>query len=124
VLLGPGGSVGAKHACADATVSAAPREGIGRLYGLSAATGRNCGMMIGGVRLEDRDVRALASILERPLRRRLEQALLFRAKVLALTRDEKAEVLSALERAPGGLEEVRELLLADETWQVRRRRLA
>jgi hypothetical protein len=81
-------------------------------------------MMIGGVRLEDRDVRALASILERPLRRRLEQALLFRAKVLALTRDEKAEVLSALERAPGGLEEVRELLLADETWQVRRRRLA
>jgi hypothetical protein len=78
-------------------------------------------MLFGGISVEDRLVRELAAILERPLRRKLEQALLFRAKIVALTRDERLAVLAALERAPGELEEVRELLLADEDWREGRR---
>ena len=66
-------------------------------------------MIFGGVWVEDRVVRELAPLVERPLGRRLEQALLFRAQVVALTRDEKAAVLSALERAPRALGEVRDL---------------
>ena len=78
-------------------------------------------MLFGGVSVDDRLVRDLAAILERPLGRKLEQALLFRAKIVALTRDEKKKVLAALERAPGEFEEVRELLLADDGWSLRER---
>jgi hypothetical protein len=74
-------------------------------------------MMIGGVWIDDPQVRKLTTIVERPVARRLEQALLFRAQVVAMTRDEKRAILSALERAPAGLEEVRELLVADENWR-------
>ena len=58
------------------------------------------------------------AVLERPLGRKLEQALLFRAKIVALTRDERAAVLAALERAPAQLDEVRKALLADENWRA------
>jgi hypothetical protein len=78
-------------------------------------------MIIGGVWVDDRHVRKLVPILERSLGWRLEQALLFRAQVVALTREEKRAVLSALERVPE-LEEVRELLLADEQWSEEGRR--
>lgn len=80
-------------------------------------------MIFGGVWVEDRVVRELTPLVERPLGRRLEQALLFRAQVVALTRDEKAAVLSALERAPRALGEVRDLLLADQNWPQGTRRL-
>jgi hypothetical protein len=84
---------------------------------------RNCGMLFGGVSVEDRLVRELAGILNRPLGSKLGQALLFRAKIVALTREEKAVILAALERAGGELEQVRGLLLADERWREGRRRL-
>ena len=80
-------------------------------------------MLFGGVSLEDRLVRELAGLLERPLGRKLEQALVFRAKIVALSRDERAAVLAALERAPAELEEVRKALLADENWRAGRRQL-
>ena len=73
-------------------------------------------MIIGGVWIDDRQVRELAAIVDRPVGRRLEQALLFRAQIVAMTREERA-VLSALDRAPANLEDVRELLLADESWR-------
>jgi len=79
-------------------------------------------MMIGGVWVDDRHVRQLAQIVERPLSHRLEQALLFRAQIVAMTRDERRAVLSALERAPAELEEVRELLSGDENWRDATRR--
>jgi cytochrome c-type biogenesis protein CcmH/NrfG len=81
-------------------------------------------MLLGGVSVDDRLVRELAAILERPLGRRLEQALVFRAKIVALTREEKEAILATLERAPGELEEVRRLLLADDSWREGRGRLA
>lgn len=78
-------------------------------------------MLLGGVSLEDRLVRKLAEVLNGPLENKLTQALVFRAKVVALTPEEKATVLSALERAPGELQDVRDLLLADDQWRLRRR---
>ena len=42
-------------------------------------------MLFGGVSVDDRLVRDLAAILEMPLGRKLEQALFFRAKIVALT---------------------------------------
>ena len=80
-------------------------------------------MIMGGVWVDDGVVRRLAAMLERrPLGRRLEQALLFRAQVIAMTRDEKEAVLSVLARAPE-LDDVRDLLLADENWRERRSRI-
>jgi hypothetical protein len=74
-------------------------------------------MMIGGVWVDDRHVRDLVAIVQRPVGWKLEQALLFRAQIVAMTRDEKRAVLAALEQAPAELEELRELLLADENWR-------
>ena len=78
-------------------------------------------MLLGGVSLDDRLVRKLAEVLNGPLENKLTQALVFRAKVVALTPEEKATVLSALERAPAELRDVRDLLLADDQWRLRRR---
>ena len=75
-------------------------------------------MVIGGVWVDDRHLRELVPILERSVGRRLEQALLFRAQFIALTSDEKRAVLAALERGSAELNDVRELLLADENWRT------
>jgi hypothetical protein len=70
------------------------------------------------VAVEDRFVRDLAAIVDRPLANKLERALLFRAKFVGLTCDERLAILGALEMAPPELQEVRELLLTDETWRL------
>ena len=46
-------------------------------------------MVLDGVSLEDRVVRALAAVVGRPLRQKLEQALFFSAEIVALTRGGK-----------------------------------
>ena len=73
-------------------------------------------MVLDGVSLDDRVVRDLTAFLERPLGQKLEQALLFHAKIVALTHEEKLAVFEALDRAPWEFEEIRELLLANDTW--------
>ena len=73
-------------------------------------------MVLDGVSLDDRVVRDLTPFLEWPLAKKLEQALLFHAKIVALTHEEKLAVFEALDRAPWAFEEVRELLLADDRW--------
>jgi hypothetical protein len=78
-------------------------------------------MLLGGVSVDEGSVRKLAAILDKPLENKLTQALLFRATIVALTQDEKAAVLRALERAPTEFEGVRDQLLAD--WRLRHRRL-
>jgi hypothetical protein len=75
--------------------------------------------LVGGVSVEDRVVRDLARIVNRPLAHKLETALLFRAKVVGLTRDEMRAVLAALEDAPPELQGLREMLLADRRWRHR-----
>ena len=64
-------------------------------------------MVLDGVSLEDRVVRALAAVVGRPLRQKLEQALFFSAEIVALTRGERVEVLAALDRLPWEFEEIR-----------------
>lgn len=73
-------------------------------------------MLLGGVPIDDQLVRRLAGILGRPLASKLDQALLLRAQIVALTRDEKKAILAALEEAPPDLEAVRELLISDAQW--------
>jgi len=51
----------------------------------------------------------------------LDRALLFRAQIVALTRDEKMAILAALEKAPPDLEPVRKMLIADAQWHQRGR---
>ena len=73
-------------------------------------------MVLDGVSLDDRVVRDLAAVVGKPLGQKLEQALFFSAEIVALTRVEKEAVLAALDRMPWEYEEVRELLLAGDTW--------
>ena len=78
-------------------------------------------MLLGGVAVEDRLVRELASIVDKSLGAKLETALLFRAKIVGLTKEERAAVLRALEHGPADLRPVRDLLLADDDWRLNRR---
>jgi len=55
-------------------------------------------MLLDGVLVEDRVVRELTAIVNRRLAQRLQQALFFSAEIVALTREEKAEVIAALNR--------------------------
>ncbi len=73
-------------------------------------------MMLDGVSLDARAVHRLASILDGPPRRKLEQALFFSAEVVALTFQERVAVLAALDRAPWEFDELRELLMDDYLW--------
>ena len=77
-------------------------------------------MLLGGAPIDDQ----LASPIGRPVGSKLDRALLFRAQVVALvalTRDEKEAILSALEKPPPELEPVREVLMADAQWRLRGR---
>ena len=76
-------------------------------------------MVLGGVPVDDRVVRDLAAILDRPLGTKLETALVFRAKIVGLTTEERRRILEALEKAPTKFDDVRQLLLANGEWRVR-----
>jgi hypothetical protein len=75
-------------------------------------------MLVGGVPIDERLLRELARVVDRKLARRLDTALLYRAKVLGLTVDERAAILKALENPPPGLEELRATLLQDPRWRL------
>ena len=73
-------------------------------------------MVLDGVSVDDWVVRELAAHVDGPLRRKLEQALFFSARVVALTSRERVAVLAAFEQLPWRFEEVRETLLAGDQW--------
>jgi hypothetical protein len=75
-------------------------------------------MLLGGVPVDDQLVRLLTMVLGRPVGDKLDRALLFRAQIVALTRDEKMAILEALEKAPPDLEPLRESLMADAQWHL------
>ncbi len=83
---------------------------------LTTTAERGSRMVLDGVSLDDRLVRNLTPFLERPLAKKLEQALFFSARIVALTHEERLAVFEALDRAPWEFEQVRELLLADDRW--------
>lgn len=78
-------------------------------------------MMLGGVTVEERRIRELARIVDKPVGAKLERALLFRASVVGLTTEERAKILRALDSAPAEFQDMRELLLADEKWRLSRK---
>ena len=78
-------------------------------------------MLLGGVQVDDRVVRDLAAIVDRSLGNKLESALLFRAKIVGLTTEERRRILAALDQAPAGLQAVRQVLLSSEAWRLRDR---
>jgi hypothetical protein len=78
-------------------------------------------VLLGGVDVDDRVVRDLAAILDRSLGNKLESALVFRAKIVGLTTEERRRILAALEHAPAGLQHIREALLTSEAWRLRDR---
>ena len=80
-------------------------------------------MQLGGVTVDDRFVRKLSGVVDPSLGHKLDSALLFRAKIVGLTAEEKAAILAALENPPPGLEPLREALLADTSWYLPRGRL-
>ena len=73
-------------------------------------------MVLDGVALDDRVVRDLIAFVERPLGRKLELALFFSARIVALTHEERLAVLAALDRARGQFEDVRDLFLSGDRW--------
>ena len=73
-------------------------------------------MVVDGCSLDERVVRDLAAIVERPLGEKLELALFFSADIVALTFHERVAVLRALDGAPRHFEEVRRRLMDCDTW--------
>ena len=78
-------------------------------------------MLLGGVDVDDRVVRDLAAILDRSLGNKLESALVFRARIVGLTTEERRRILAALEHAPARLQSIRQVLLTSEAWRLRDR---
>ena len=78
-------------------------------------------MMFGGVAVDDRLVRRLTPLVGKSLRDKLDRALVFRAEIVGLTREEQTAILVALESAPGELGDLRDLLAADTKWPHPRR---
>lgn len=72
-------------------------------------------MVLDGVSLDDRVVRNLATIVNRPLGEKLERALFFSAEIVALTFQERVAVLAALDQAPDS-EELRSRLMDGYLW--------
>lgn len=77
--------------------------------------------MLSGVSVDDRLVRDLAALVGKPLGSKLESALRFRAKIVGLTKEERAAVLRALENPPAELRELRDVLVADDNWKLNQR---
>ena len=73
-------------------------------------------MVLDGVDLDDDVVRELAAVVDRPLAQKLERALFFRSEIVALTRDERDEVMAAMGRGRVEPTDVRDRLLAPARW--------
>ena len=76
-------------------------------------------MLVGGVPIDDRLLRELARIVPPTLARRVDTALLYRAKVLGLTIAERETILAALVDAPADLANLRGVLLREHAWRQR-----
>jgi hypothetical protein len=73
--------------------------------------------LLGGVEVDEQVVGDLIRILDRPLASKLDMALLLRTRMVGLSSHERRDVLAGLAHAPGDLQGLRELLLADPYWR-------
>ena len=76
-------------------------------------------MMLAGVPIDPAATADLAEIVRAADADQLEQALANDVKLLALTIDERALILGALEDPPEGLAELRAVLLSEQQWRQR-----
>jgi hypothetical protein len=74
-------------------------------------------MLVEGVPIDEHRLRELARIVQPTLARRIDTALVYRARVLGLTLAERKAILIALESPPPGLEELRGVLLRELEWR-------
>ena len=78
-------------------------------------------MLLGGVSVDDRLIPELARLVRPALAHKLQTASLYRSKVVALTFDERDEVLAALENPTESLGDLRDALLLELQWRRRER---
>ena len=75
-------------------------------------------MLVGGVPIDDRQVTQLAGLLPTGLANTLIVARTFGSQIVALTAEERQQILMAMERAPGKLDEdLRYLILRQASWR-------
>jgi hypothetical protein len=75
-------------------------------------------MVLGGVPIDDRHIPQLAGLLPTALANKLTVARAFGSQVVALTSEEREQILMAIERAPGKLDDdLRYLILRQASWR-------
>ena len=77
-------------------------------------------MSLGGVPIDDRHIPQLEGVLPMLLGNKLKVARTFGSRVVALTAEEREQILLAIERAPGNLDDdLRHLILHQTSWRRR-----
>ena len=77
-----------------------------------------CGTLLGGVLIDDRHIPELAELVPSPLRNKLILAHRLRSELVALTTREREQILTAIEQAPGRLDEdLHNLILRESSWR-------
>src|SRR6187200_1064108 len=94
-----------------------PQDRRQALPQLSPVDQKHAGFLLGGVEVDERAVRDLVRILDRPLARKLDVALLSSAKMVRLSSHERRDALAGLAYAQGDLQSLRESLLTDPAWR-------
>jgi len=91
----------------------------------SGHTPRNSGagsaaMLLEGVPIDDRQIRQLLGVVPPALANKLTVARVFGSQVVALTAEERAQILAAIEREPRRLDDdLRDLILRQTKWRRR-----
>ena len=77
-------------------------------------------MLVGGVPIDDRHLPQLAGLLPTALANKLTVARTLGSQIVALTTEEREQILMAIERAPGKLDDdLRYLILRQASWRRR-----
>ena len=75
-------------------------------------------MLVGGVPIDDRHIPQLAGVLPTALANKLTVARTLGSQVVGLTAAEREQILMAIERAPGKLDDdLRYLILRQASWR-------
>jgi hypothetical protein len=78
-------------------------------------------VLLGGVNVDDRLIPELARIVPPALARKLQTASFYRSSVVGLTINEREAILTALEKPPDSLGDLRDELLREVQWRRRER---
>ena len=77
-------------------------------------------MLLEGVPIDERHIPQLAGLLPPVLAKKLTVARAFGSQIVALTTEERQQILLALERSPGKLDDdLRLLILRQSSWRRR-----